>query len=78
MLGNVAWMSRKRVEATVPTCQVSLTLDVIKCIVSVAHLPALPPNCVGGNSSCFSVRKEMSAVTRVEKSFPMVSKRPMG
>ena len=75
---NVAWMLRKRVEAAFPACQASLTLDIIRCIVSVVHLLGLLLNCMGGNNSCVSVRKEMSAATNVQKGLLIVSRRPMG
>ena len=78
VLGKAACISRKRIDATFWRRHASLILWMTRCIASVVHLPGRPPNCVAGSRRCFSVRCERSAATSVEKSFPRVSRRPMG
>ena len=71
-------MSRKRAEATLPALQASLILEVTKCMPSVMQWPGLPPYCVRGRRTCFSMMKERSVATSIENSLPMVSSRLIG
>lgn len=50
---NVAWISKKRIEAVCFFHHESLILCATGCIESVVLQPGLLPNCMGGKSWCF-------------------------
>ena len=78
VFGKATWISRKRVGAVFFHLQASLIFCVTRCMVSVVQRPGHLLNWVEGRRVCFSVRYDRSAVTRVEKSFPRVSRRLIG
>ena len=78
VLGKAPWTSRNNATATFPDRQVSLTLWIRVWIASVVLHPGRPPNWFGGSMECFSPKKERSAATSVEKTFPIVFRRPIG
>ena len=78
MLGKAPCTSRKRAAVDLPFLQVSLILWVTRSIASVVFLLGLPPNWVSGRRLCFSARKEICLEHRDEKTFRIVSIRPIG